>query len=244
MRAMSKKALTVLGIIPARSGSKSIPRKNIAMVAGKPLIAYTIQVALEAKSIDRVVVSTDSEEIAEVARSFGAEVPFLRPAELAQDNTPGIEPILHAVRWLDKHEDYHPDYVMVMQPTSPLRTTHDIDAAVRLARKHSADSLVSVCPVHQHPYWMKQVTDDGRLVDFLSLDRGYTARQNLPAVHALNGAIYLVRREVLLEQQTFYTDRTYAYVMPPESSIDIDTPWDLYVADLVLKDRAKLKINS
>jgi N-acylneuraminate cytidylyltransferase/CMP-N,N'-diacetyllegionaminic acid synthase len=236
---MSNKRPVVLGIIPARSGSKSIPRKNIAIVAGKPLIAHTIQAALDAKHIDRVIVSTDSQEIADMARSFGAEVPFLRPPELAQDDTPGIEPILHAVRWLNDNDDYHPHYVMVLQPTSPLRTAEDIKAAVQLAQKQQADSVVSVCPAHQHPYWMKRITDDGRLVDFLSLERTYTTRQDLPPAYALNGAIYLVRCEVLLEHKTFYTDHTYAYVMSPERSLDIDTSWDLYLADLILKERMK-----
>jgi CMP-N,N'-diacetyllegionaminic acid synthase len=213
------------------------------MLAGKPLIAHTIQAALDAKLIDRVIVSTDSQEIADVARSFGAEVPFLRQPELAQDDTPGIEPILHAVRWLDDNDDYHPDYVMVLQPTSPLRTGKDIDAAVRLARKQQADSVVSVCPVHEHPYWMKRITDDGRLVDFLSSGCTYTTRQDLPPVYALNGAIYLVRREVLLEHKAFYTDHSYAYIMPPERSLDIDTPWDLYLAGLILREGMKHETN-
>lgn len=236
---MSNKSPVVVGVIPARSSSKSIPRKNIAMVAGKPLIAHTIQAALDAKLIDRVIVSTDSQEIADMARSFGAEVPFLRPPELAQDDTPGIEPIIHAARWLNNNDDYHPDYVMVLQPTSPLRTAEDIEAAVQLAQKQQADSVVSVCPVHQHPYWMKRITDDGRLVDFLSLGTDYTRRQDLPPVYALNGAIYLVRCEVLLEHKTFYTDHTYAYVMPPERSLDIDTLQDLYLAGLILKEKMK-----
>jgi CMP-N,N'-diacetyllegionaminic acid synthase len=226
-----------LGIIPARSGSKSIPRKNIVVLAGKPLIAHTIQAALDAKHTDRVIVSTDSQEIADVARLFGAEVPFLRPPELAQDDTPGIEPILHAVRWLSDNDDYHPDYVMVLQPTSPLRTAEDIKAAVQLAQKQHADSVVSVCPVRQHPYWMKRITDDGRLVDFLSLDRTYAARQDLPPVYALNGAIYLIRREILLERQTFYTEHTYAYVMPLERSVDIDTEIDFKLAELLMRER-------
>jgi N-acylneuraminate cytidylyltransferase/CMP-N,N'-diacetyllegionaminic acid synthase len=230
--------ITVLGIIPARGGSKSIPGKNIAMVAGKPLIAYTIQAALDAKSLGRVVVSTDSEEIAEVARSFGAETPFLRPPELAQDDTPGIEPVIHAVRWLDEHESYRPDYVMVLQPTSPLRATEDIEAAVQLARERQADSVVSVCTAQQHPYWMKRVTKDGKLVDFLQTDKAYTSRQSLPSVYALNGAIYLARREILLERKTFYTDRTYAYIMPEERSLDVDIKLDLKLAELLIRERA------
>lgn len=229
----------VLGIVPARSGSKGLPGKNLRPVADKPLIAWTIETALASATMERVIVSTDSQEIAEIACKYGAEVPFLRPPELARDNTPGIEVILHAVCWLDEHKGYRPDYIMVLQPTSPLRTSEDIEIAIRLALERKADAVVSVCPVHQHPYWMKRLTEDGRLVDFLPLERPHTSRQELPPVYALNGAIYLVQREVLLQRKTFYTDRTYAYVMPPERSLDIDTPWDLSLAELILKDRMR-----
>lgn len=233
----------VVGIIPARGGSKAIPKKNVASLAGRPLIAWTITAALCSPALNRVIVSTDDAKIAEVAQQWGAEVPFLRPAELAQDDTSGIEPVLHAVRWLDEHEGYRPDYVMVLQPTSPLRTAEDIEAAMQLARERQADGVVSVCSVHQHPCWMKRITEDGRLTDFLPLDSAYTCRQDLPPVYALNGAIYLARREVLLERQTFYTDRTYGYIMPPERSLDIDTPWDLHLADLILKERMRHERN-
>lgn len=234
---MSETKPTVLGIIPARGGSKSIPKKNIALLCGKPLIAWTVEAALRSSALSRVIVSTDDKEIAELVRQWGAEVPFLRPDELARDHTPVVEPVLHTVRWLDEHEGYCPDYVMVLQPTSPLRTAQDIEAAVQLAWERQADGVVSVCPVYYHPYWTKSVTEDGRLTDFLALDRTYTRRQDLPPAHALNGAIYLISRKVLLERQTFYTDRTYAYVMPLERSLDIDMPWDLHIAGLILKDR-------
>ena len=237
MASISSSHQLCLAVIPARSGSKGIPRKNLAKVAGKPLVAWTIETALACPLLDRVIISTDDSEIADVACCYGAEAPFLRPSELAQEDTPGIEPILHAVHWLDEHEGYRPDYVMVLQPTSPLRTAEDIKTAVQLAQERQADGVVSVCPAHQHPYWMKRITEDGRLADFLSLDHAYTQRQELPPIYALNGAIYLTRREVLLERRTFYTDRTYGYIMPLERSLDIDTPWDLHLADLILKDR-------
>lgn len=161
----------------------------------------------------------------------------MRPAELSRDDTPGIEPVLHAVSWLEQHENYCPDYVMLLQPTSPLRTAHDIDSAVAIAREHQADSVVSVTPTHHHPYWCKRITETGQLTNFLDLDAAYTRRQDLPPAYALNGAIYLVRRDVLVQEKTFYTDNTYAYSMPEERSLDVDTPWDLYVVDLILRDR-------
>lgn len=229
---------TVLGIIPARGGSKSIPRKNICSLAGKPLIAWTIETALSCKALDRVIVSTDDQEIASVAQNYGAEAPFLRPKELALDNTPGIAPILHAVQWLAKKQNYIPDYIMVLQPTSPLRTIEDIDAAIQLAIKYQSDSVISVCPVNYHPYWMKQLTSDRYLTDFLKLHQSYNHRQDLPNIYAINGAIYLVRRDILL-QNTLFTNCTLPYIMPTERSLDIDTSWELYLANLILEDKNK-----
>jgi CMP-N,N'-diacetyllegionaminic acid synthase len=139
--------------------------------------------------------------------------------------------------WLGEHEKYYPEYVMVLQPTSPLRTTEDIEISVRLALENSADGVVSVCSVEHHLCWMKSITVDGRLADFLTLEGSYKRRQDLPPAYILNGAIYLIRRDVLLERQTFYTERTYAYIMPLERSLDIDTSWDLYLANLILKDK-------
>jgi len=228
---------TILAIIPARGGSKSVPRKNILTVAGKPLIAWTIETALNCAELDRVIVSTDNQDIAEISRQFGADVPFLRPPELAQDTTSSIDTIIHAIEWLEEHETYRPDYVMMLQPTSPLRTAEDIKTAIQISQTKEADGVVSICFVHHHPYWTKCVSPDGRLVDFLTLDVPYTQRQELPEAYALSGAIYLVRREILLNFQTFYTDRTYAYIMPSERSLDIDTSWDLHLADLILRER-------
>jgi len=131
---------TILGVIPARAGSKSIPDKSIATVGGRPLIAWTIEVARSGGLLTRVVVTTDSPRIAEVAKQYGAEAPFLRPSELAQDETPGIGPVIHAVRWFDEHEGFRPDYAIVLQPTSPLRTAQDIEAAVGLPSRYRVGS--------------------------------------------------------------------------------------------------------
>lgn len=226
--------MNILAIIPARSGSKGIVDKNIQLLRGHPLIEYSIEAARRAASIDRVIVSTDSAKIATMAASLGAEAPFLRPPELAQDDTPGIDPILHAVEWLRDQERYQPDLVCCLQPTSPLRTAADIDAALAVAAAKRADAVVSVTAALQHPRWMKCVDADGRVSDFLPGATPVARRQDLPPVFALNGAIYLGRTDVLLSRRTWYTERTYAYIMPAERSLDIDTAWDLALAEWAL----------
>ena len=230
---------SILAVIPARGGSKSIPHKNVVPVAGKPLIAWTIEVALKSPSLERVVVSTDDPEIAKIARQYGAESPFTRPIDLALDDTPSIDVVVHTIRWVEEHENYRPDFMMLLQPTSPLCITEDIEQVVQIALEKDGDGVVSVCIAHNHPYWTKRIAKDGTVVDYLPKAPKCTRRQGLPPAYALNGAIYLARREVLLNQKTFYTEKTYAYIMPQERSLDIDTPWDLYLADLILKDRMK-----
>jgi len=227
--------MEVLGLIPARGGSKGIPRKNIAMMAGKPLIAWTIEAARSSRSITRVVVTTDDVHIAATARAWGAEVPFIRPAKLARDNTPGMLPVMHAIRWMDKHENYHPSFVMVLQPTSPLRASEDIDGAFDVAKKNHADAVVSVSSVRQHPFLMKAMDARGRLHPFIESARDCATRQKLPKVFALNGAIYLARRTVLVTKETFYTNKTFGYVMAQEKSIDVDTKFDFRVAESLLE---------
>lgn len=227
----------ILAVIPARGGSKSVPRKNIKVLAGKPMIAWTVEAARARAAAGRTVVTTDSAEIADVAKRFGAEVPFLRPAELAADDTPGMAPILHAIRWLADHEGYRPEYVVVLQPTSPLRTAADIDGAVGLALERRADAVVSVTDAPRHPLWFKRLDEQGRLADYNPDQAIPAVRQELPEAYALNGAVYLARREVLLERQTWYTDETYGYVMPRERSLDVDDPWDFYLAELIMRDR-------
>lgn len=226
-----------IAIISARGGSKGIPGKNIRPVAGMPLIAWTVRAARESRVFGRIVVSTDSPDIAEAAKQCGAEIPFMRPAELAADDTPGIDPVVHAVRWLESHEQHEPEWVMLLQPTSPLRTSVDIQDAFSLAQRTDADAVVSVTTVHDHPYWMKRILPDGRMEDFIRQERPTSRRQDLPEAFAVNGALYLVRRTVLLEQETLFPTNTHALIMPRERSLDVDTPWDLYVADLILKDR-------
>jgi CMP-N,N'-diacetyllegionaminic acid synthase len=213
--------VSLLVLIPARGGSKGIPRKNIKPLAGKPLIAWTIDAAKQANVVDRIVVTTEDEEIAAVARAFGAEVPFMRPPDLATDETPGIEPVLHALKRLPDYE-----WVLLLQPTSPLRTHRDIEAIWQLCQSSAAPSAVSITEVSKHPYWMYAEDDQGRLRPFISGRPDITRRQDLPAAYALNGALYLAKTEWLLQQGGFIGPETVGYVMPPERSADLDTEQD------------------
>lgn len=232
----------IVAIIPARGGSKGIKRKNIRKLNGKPLISYTIEQALRSKYIDRVIVSTEDLEIAEISKSFGAEVPFLRPQELAQDDTPGIEPIIHAVNYLNSEENYSFEYVMCLQCTCPLRKVEDIDNSIEEINAKNADSLVSVCESEVNPYWIK-VIEDGKLVDFIKTNVAYVRRQDLPKVYRLNGAIYLARAEIILNRKTWYTDNTIPYVMDRLSSVDIDDEMDFRYVEFLMSYKEHGDIN-
>jgi CMP-N,N'-diacetyllegionaminic acid synthase len=225
-----------LGVIPARGGSKSIPRKNAKVIAGKPLLAWTVESALRSKTLNQVIVSTDDEEIAGIGRKWGARVPFIRPFELAQDDTPTLPVIQHAVSWLESTEGYIPEIVLLLQPTSPLRRTEHIDQAVELLLQTGADSVVSVCLSEQSPYWMKRLEGD-RVFPFLNKAPEYTRRQDLPRVYRLNGALYATRYDVLMRQRRILGKDTRAIVMDAESSIDIDSQLDFKIAEMLLAER-------
>ena len=225
-----------LAIITARGGSKSLPGKNIKILAGKPLIAWTIEAALKSKYLDRVLVSTDDKNIAAIAKKYGAEVPFLRPKKLATDKTPTVPVLLHALRWLKLNEGYKPDAVVTLQPTSPLRLTKHIDAALRLFNKTGADSVVSVCRVEHSPYWMMKVKGD-RVSPFMKDYSERKRRQDLLPVYRPNGAIYITRYDVLTKTKRILGRNTRAIVMDAESSVDIDTAMDFKLAETVLKEK-------
>lgn len=222
--------MSTFALIPARGGSKGIPRKNIKAIAGKPLIAWAIEAALRSPLLDAVVVSTEDEEIAEVARRAGAQVPFMRPAALAADDTPGLDPVLHALDQLPQF-----DAVLLLQPTSPMRTTEDIDACLRLAAERGAPSVVSVTEPDAHPYWTYRIGSDQRLVRLID-NVSVTRRQDLPQVGALNGALYFARADWLKTNRGLVGPDTLAYVMPRERSVDLDTPLDWKIAELLLKE--------
>lgn len=223
---------TVLAIIPARGGSKGVPRKNIREVAGKPLIAWSIEEAKKSTYIDRLVLSSDDKEIIEVAKSWGCEVPFVRPAELAQDDTPGIDPVLHALNELPGY-----DIVVLLQTTSPLRSAADIDGCIAHCVANRANACVSVTAAEQSPYWMVTLDTQGAMQPLLPRDDVYTRRQDLPPVYILNGAVYVANCAWLRGHKTFLTDETLGYVMPQERSLDIDTERDLQVSDMALQKK-------
>jgi CMP-N,N'-diacetyllegionaminic acid synthase len=227
-----------VAIVPARSGSKGLHRKNILQLEGKPLIAHTIESARAARSIHRIVVSTESPEIAQIARQFGAEVPFLRPAELAMDETPTLPVIQHVLAELKATQGWEPEIIILLQPTSPLRQSEHIDLATSLLEDTGADSVASVCPVECHPAWMKRI-EGGRVLPYLENQPEHTRRQDLPPLYRVNGAIYVTRRSVLLEQNRILGRDTRALFMDAESSVDIDTAMDLKLASLILQGRRK-----
>lgn len=223
--------MKTFAVIPARGGSKGLPRKNILPIAGKPLIAWTIEAALACKRIDRVIVSTDDFEIATIAKQVGAEVPFMRPADLASDDAPGIAPLLHAIDMLPR---YHT--VLLLQPTSPLRDTCDIEAVLDLSNGQNVFSAVSVCEVEDHPFWTYAIDNGGRLQRADGLPEA-SRRQDLPPRFVLNGAIYCANIEWLRKGHRLVDTETLAYVMPAERSVDIDSPFDWRFAEMMLKDR-------
>lgn len=222
--------MNTFALIPARGGSKGIPRKNIKYIAGKPLICWTIEAALRSSFLNGVVVSTDDVEIAEVARRAGAQVPFMRPAELAQDQTPGLDPVLHALDHLPQF-----DSVLLLQPTSPLRTTDDIDVFLNLVTQKKAPSAVSVTEADTHPYWTYRLNADQTMTRFLDL-APVARRQDLPAVFSLNGAMYFADANWLRDSGSLVSAETLAYVMSKEHSVDLDTPLDWKFAELLMKE--------
>lgn len=227
-----------MGVIPARGGSKSIPHKNIALLAGRPLLAYTCDAALGSRVLTRVILSTDDQEIASVGRDCGVEVPFLRPAELATDRATGLAVIRNALEWLRTYERYAPELVVYLQPTSPLRTSRHIDEAVCLLLDSDADSVVSVVEVpHQYNPVSVMKIENGRLVPFLT-DEGthILRRQDKPKVYARNGPAVLVTRRAVLERtSSLYGEQLLPYIMDWPESLDVDTGMDLLVAELFLQ---------
>lgn len=235
----------ILGVITARGGSKGIPRKNIKDLKGHPLISYTIKAAQESGIFDRIILSTDDVEIAEVAKKYGVEAPFMRPAELAQDGTPHLPVMQHAVRWLKENENYNPDLVAILQPTAPLRQARHLLEARDLLLKLNADSVVSVVeiPGHYNPHWAVTCDENGLGKLFLGnpIRQRIPRRQSFPQkTYAHNGSLYMFKTGLLFDsdEPNFYGDKVAIYPMEERCSINIDSP-----DDWVLVENALSKLN-
>lgn len=221
--------MKVLALVNARGGSKGVPRKNIRPLQGKPLIAWSIEAGLAAASVTSLVVSTEDQEIAEVARSHGARIPFLRPPELATDTAIQLDVVRHAVSTLEAMGESY-DTVVILQPTAPLRLPKDIDAALELLHSSRADSVISTCEVGgRHPLTCYSAGLDGVLTPLIPSDQRGVLRQNFGTVFWRNGAIYAVRRDVVMQQNSLYGATTLGYEMPEERSFNIDShlDWDV-----------------
>lgn len=242
MRGRREMKNKIIAIVPARGSSKGIPRKNIKLLAGKPLIVWTIEQAKRSRYIDRIIVSTDSEEIAETSEKSGAEVPFLRPEELARDNSPTIDAIMHAVNWFEERDQYF-DMVVLLEPTSPLRKKNDIDDAIELfiANIDKADALVSVGEVHlENPYIMKRV-EDGYVKPFIEIDENFYQRQQLPKVYFPYGVVYLSKTDALKKYKTFYQEKTIPYLIERWQNYEIDDIYDFICIEAILKSKSEEK---
>jgi N-acylneuraminate cytidylyltransferase len=232
--------MRILGVIPARGGSKGVPGKNIRPVLGKPLIAYTIETALKSSLVTDLVVTTDSEKIQSVALQYGAECPFLRPAELSTDSALAVPTVQHAVGEIEGRKNVKFDYVVMLQPTSPLKLPEDIDAALIRLIEEGADGIISVVDVdNNHPMKMKKfVGPDGRsgeMIDYEPPPYENCPRQHLPPVYIVNGAIYATKRDILMLQGTFKGSHCLGYIMPPSRSVNIDTEFDFLLAEFSIK---------
>jgi CMP-N-acetylneuraminic acid synthetase len=230
--------MRVLGVVPARGGSKGVHRKNIQRLNGKPLIAYTAEAALGARRLTRVVLSTDDQQIAEVGRSWGLEVPFLRPAALAADDTPTLPVIQHALACLEAEGDCY-DAVCILQPTAPFRRSEFIDGCIQALESSDADSVVTVLPVPDahNPHWVYFTTSDGCLRLSTGEPTPIPRRQELPPAYHREGSVYVTRRDVVIQQNSIFGARVLGYPVDPRDSIDINNVEDLARAESLLRDR-------
>ena len=231
--------MRILGVIPARGGSKGVPGKNARVVGGLPFIAHSVRTGLQlADVLYRTVVSTDDPELADLAKQAGGDVPFLRPDHLAEDSTPMLPVVQHAVSHVEREDDVVVDWVLLLQPTNPIRDREDIEGAIALAAAGECDSVISVVRVFDvHPVLMKRI-EGGYLQPFSVPEPEGTRRQDYqPAAYMRNGAIYLTRRDVLMSQGSIWGERIRPFEMPPERSVGIDSELDVRLVDLLLADR-------
>lgn len=229
---------TTLGVIPARAGSKRVDKKNIREVGGKPLLAHTIEQAADASTLDHVIVSTEDEEIQDIARAYEGNVPFRRPSELAADDVTNNEVVKHALNWFDSNDESF-DYVCLLPATTPFRDNTDIDRAVRKLHDSSANSIVGVTTYDAPPFWAVEYNEDQIKPYFDHNPWEKTRTQEFPTLYHPNGALFAARVTAFKNNSSFYTNQTIAYEMPQKRSLDIDEPFDLEVARALMKWRQK-----
>lgn len=229
-------SLRVLGVITARGGSKGVPRKNLRMLGGKPLLAYTCIAARRSRRLNRVILSTEDEEIAAAGRQWGVEVPFRRPEELARDATPTLPVLQHAVAWLEDRGDTY-DAVCLLQPTNPLRPPEWIDACIEMLEARNADCVITVLPVppEHNPHWV-YFEQDGLLRLATGEKTPIPRRQDLPPAFHREGSVYVTRRDVLMEGNSLFGDRVVGYAVDPARSVNIDTLADFVRAERLLAE--------
>ena len=230
--------MNVLGIIPARGGSKGVPRKNIKLLGGKPLLAHTIESALGAKLLTRTILSTEDEEIADVGMRWGVEVPFFRPKELSKDESPTFPVVKHALEMLDRDRQFF-DAICLLQPTNPLRRSVDIDRCIALLEETTADSVISVLkiPAEYNPHWAYRKCEDGRLRLFSGETEPIPRRQDLPPALHREGSIYVTRTEIIKKERSLYGRKIIGYEMPAEFSSNIDTLADWHEIEARMSKR-------
>ncbi|MBY0145908.1 cytidylyltransferase domain-containing protein [Neobacillus niacini] len=228
-----------LAVIPARGGSKGIPGKNIIEVYNKPLIQYTIDAALDSKYLDRIIVSTDSQSIAEVSLKCGAEIPFMRPETLSTDTSKTIDVLIHAIEELKKEGNEY-NYLVLLQPTQPLRTGHNIDEAIEMIINNNEESLVSISEVSEHPLLMRELNEDGKLQNLLNME-STVRRQDFPKYYKVNGSIYINEININFNLNTSLNDNKLGYLMNKENDIDIDDFFDLELFKLKID---KMKVHT
>lgn len=233
----------MIAFIPARGGSKGVPGKNIKPLCGKPLIAYTIEACKKAKGVDRVIVTTDDEEIAKVAKEWGAEVPFMRPDYLASDTASAVDVYIHAAEWVMNETGEKLDKFMVCLGTVPCRDEHHIDEALEQFEKQQATTLISFTEAEVPPGWYHVMNEEGRVFNagFGANGKNMANRQLNDKYYIPNGAIYILDYELLKEKRTYYCDNTVSYIMSREDSVDIDYPIDFEIATLMMEKKLNSK---
>ena len=233
-----KKNKIILGVIPARGGSKGVPRKNIRYILGKPLIAHAIECGQKCRSIDHLIVSTDSEEIADVARKYGAEVPFIRPAELASDVAPMLPVLQHSITACEEFYRKTVELLVLLDPTGPLRTPDDVEHCVQLCRNSQCDAVISGHRAHRNPYF-NMVTHDGDFVHLVcSSPQNIGRRQDAPPVFDLNTVVWVYTRKALMEEEARIPKKTRLYVVPHDRALDLDTELDFHILEFLLRRMA------